>query len=182
MAGQQAYVVCATCHGAQGGGNIALNAPKLSGQSAWNLKRQLKYYKEGVRGTNENDVFGKLMAPMAATLVDDAAIDNVIAYIKTLPDDPAVATVQGAVANGERIYGTCAYCHGVDGMGIKATNAPRLAGMDDWYLKTQLNNFRRGIRGRHPQDMHGPQMALMAAMLSEDKQVDDLVAYINTLQ
>src|SRR2546427_7046308 len=39
------------------------------------------------------DVFGKMMAPMAATLGDDAAIDNVVAYIKTLPDNPAPRTV-----------------------------------------------------------------------------------------
>ena len=35
-----------------------------------------------------------MMAPMAATLGDDAAIDNVVAYIKTLPDNPAPATVK----------------------------------------------------------------------------------------
>ena len=68
---------CGACHGAQGEGNLALHAPKLSGQSDWYLKRQLKYYKQGVRGTHEKDVFGKVMAPMAATLVDDAAIGNV---------------------------------------------------------------------------------------------------------
>ena len=33
-----------------------------------------------------------MMAPMAATLADDAAIANVSAYIKTLPDNPAPAT------------------------------------------------------------------------------------------
>lgn len=182
LAGQQAYAICATCHGVQGAGNLALNAPKLSGQGAWNLKRQLEHYKNGVRGTHENDAFGKLMAPMAATLVDGAAINNVVAYIQTLPDEPVAATVHGDVASGEKIYETCAYCHGADGKGIQATNAPRLAGINDWYLKTQLNNFRQGIRGRHPLDLHGPQMALMAQMLSTDKQVDDLVTYINTLQ
>ena len=42
-----------------------------------------------------------MMAPMAATLADDAAIDNVVAYIKTLPDNPAPATVKGNAHNGQ---------------------------------------------------------------------------------
>ena len=53
--------------------------------------------------------------------------------------------------------------------------------MSDWYMVTQLKNFRGGIRGAHPQDMHGSQMALMAAMLTSDQAINDLVAYINSL-
>ena len=75
---------------------------------------------------------------------------------------------------------TCAACHGADGRGIAATNAPRLKGMSDWYLVTQLKNFRDGVRGGHPQDLYGAQMALMAAMLTDDRAIDDLAAYIST--
>jgi cytochrome c oxidase subunit 2 len=124
-----------------------------------------------------------MMAPMAATLGDDAAIDHVIAYIKTLPDNPAPATVKGDPNNGRRLYvTTCGNCHSPDGRGIQATNAPGLKGMSDWYLVTQLKNFKQGIRGAHPQDMYGGQMALMAAILTDDRAVDDLVAYISTLK
>ena len=31
--------------------------------------------------------------------------------------------------------------------------------MSDWYLVTQLKNFKQGVRGAHPKDMYGPQMA-----------------------
>jgi cytochrome c oxidase subunit 2 len=179
-AGKPLYAVCAACHGLQAEGNPALHAPKLSGQGDWYLKRQLKYYKQGVRGTHDKDVFGKMMAPMAATLGDDAAIDNVSAYIRTLPDNPAPATVKGNAKNGERPYVTCGACHGSDGRGIQAMNAPGLKGMSDWYLVTQLKNFKQGIRGAHAQDMYGPQMALMAAILADDQAINDLVAYINT--
>src|SRR5258708_5940171 len=106
-AGKPLYAVCAACHGSQAEGNPALHAPKLSGQGDWYLKRQLKYFKSGARGTHEKDVFGKMMAPMAATLSDDAAIDNVIAYIKTLPDNPAPATTKGNAKNGQGRYATC---------------------------------------------------------------------------
>jgi cytochrome c oxidase subunit 2 len=123
-----------------------------------------------------------MMAPMAATLGDDTAINNVSAYIKTLPDNPVPATVKGNAKNGQRPYVTCAACHGADGLGRQATNAPRLKGMSDWYLATQLKNYKQGVRGTHPQDMYGPQMALMSAILHDDQAIDDLVVYINTLQ
>ncbi|OGA27503.1 MAG: cytochrome-c oxidase [Betaproteobacteria bacterium RIFCSPLOWO2_02_FULL_68_150] len=153
-AGRPLYAVCAACHGAQAEGNPALHAPKLSGQGDWYLQRQLKYFKQGTRGAHDKDVFGKMMAPMAATLGDDTAIDNVSAYIKTLPDNPAPATVKGTASDG----------------------------MSDWYLVTQLKNFKQGVRGAHPQDMYGPQMALMSEILADDQAINDLVAYINTLR
>lgn len=179
--GAAQYAVCAACHGQQGEGLQALNAPKLAGQEAWYLQRQLKSYKAGMRGAHEDDIFGKQMAPMAATLVNDAAIANVVAYIQTLPDNPAPATIDGDVVNGQRLYNTCAYCHGKDAQGIQAINAPRMAGMTDWYLASQLKNFRAGIRGEHPQDFYGKQMGFMGRTVHDDKSVNDLIAYINTL-
>ncbi len=181
-AGQALYGVCSACHGAQAEGNPALNAPKLSGQGDWYLKRELQLFKSGARGAHEKDTFGKVMAPMAATLADDAAIDNVVAYIRTLPDNPAPPTVTKNAAHGQKLYETCASCHGPDGRGIQATNAPRLKGMSDWYMVTQLKNFQQGIRGAHPKDMYGPQMASMAVILADDEATSDLVAYINTLK
>ena len=181
-AGKALYAACAACHGLQAEGNPQLHAPRLSGQGDWYLKRQLKNFKQGARGAHDKDVFGKMMAPMAATLADDAAIDSVVAYIKTLPDNPAPVTVKQNSTIGHRLFGTCGACHGADGRGIQAMNAPRLKGMSDWYLVTQLKNFKQGVRGSHPKDMYGPQMALMSAILTDDQAVNDIVAYINTLQ
>jgi cytochrome c oxidase subunit 2 len=181
VAGKALYAACAACHGASGEGNVALNAPKLSGQGGWYLQRQLKQFKQGMRGTHEKDMFGKMMAPMAATLADDAAIANVVAYIASLPDAPAAATIKGDVGSGKRRYATCAACHGPEGQGIAATNAPRLKGMSDWYMATQLKNFRDGIRGAHPQDIYGGQMALLAGMLNDDAAIGDVLAYLNSI-
>jgi cytochrome c oxidase subunit II len=179
-AGKPLYAACAACHGANGEGNVALNAPKLSGQGAWYLERQLRQFKQGARGTHEKDVFGKMMAPMAATLADDAAVANVAAYIATLPDTPAPATIRGNVDNGRQRYATCAACHGADGRGIAATNAPRIQGMSDWYMATQMKNFRNGVRGGHAQDVYGSQMALIAGMLTDDAVIGDILAYMNS--
>jgi cytochrome c oxidase subunit II len=179
--GATSYTVCATCHGQQGQGEVAMNAPKLAGQSPWYLKHQLQNFKAGIRGAHAGDVFGQQMAAMAATLVDAAAIDNVVAYIGTLPDEPAPATITGDVDNGRKHYAVCAYCHGADGHGIRATNAPRTAGMSDWYLERQIHNFKQGIRGSHPQDYYGFQMEMMANSVVDDQTVEDIIAYINTL-
>jgi cytochrome c oxidase subunit 2 len=180
--GAAQYAVCAACHGQQGEGMQALNAPKLAGQDPWYLKRQLQNFKDGLRGTHEEDVYGKQMAPMARTLATEEAVDNMVAHILTFPDQPTAQSVEGNVAAGANRYAVCAYCHGANGEGIQATNAPRLAGMTDWYLAHQLHNFKRGIRGEHPEDYYGKQMGYMGRILQDDQAVNDVVAYINTLQ
>jgi cytochrome c oxidase subunit 2 len=53
--------------------------------------------------------------------------------------------------------------------------------MSDWYLFTQLRNFRDGVRGGHPQDGYGSQMALFAAAFRDDQSIRDVIAYIDTL-
>ncbi|HSW21107.1 MAG TPA: c-type cytochrome [Ramlibacter sp.] len=180
VAGKALYATCAACHGASGEGMHALNAPRLGGQGAWYLQRQLKLFKQGVRGTHDKDTYGKMMAPMAATLADDAAIADVVAYIASLPDVRSAPTMKGDVDVGRRRYATCATCHGAEGQGNAATNAPRLQGMSDWYMARQLGNFRDGMRGAHPQDLYGAQMALVAGMLADDAAVADILAYINS--
>ena len=180
-AGQAAYAVCSSCHGAKGEGNKDLGAPKLAGQGAWYLTRQLHDFKSGVRGTQEQDTYGKQMVPFAATLVDEAAVRNVVAYIASLPDVRPESTVHGDPTKGKKLYETCTVCHGANGQGNWGTNAPRLSNMSDWYMARQLQNFRSGIRGRHAQDFHGAQMAAMAKPLADDQAINDLIDYIHTL-
>lgn len=181
-AGEANYATCASCHGQQAEGNQSLNAPKLTGMSSWYMRRQLDHYKEGVRGADPADTYGAQMAPMARTLTTEQATENVLAYIDSLPDTPGDETVVGDAERGREIYTTCAACHGAEGEGRWSTNAPRLAGQDDWYLERQLENFRQRIRGGHPDDLYGDQMYMMAATLSDERAINDVVAYINTLQ
>jgi len=183
QAGQANYAVCSACHGANGEGNVALNAPKLAGQEGWYIRQQIAYYKNGVRGTHPDDVYGAQMAPMAATLVNDQILNNVIAYIDTLPDNAAPETIVGDLANGMDLYqGKCSVCHGKTGQGVWSTHAPRLAGMTDWYLKRQLEHFKSGVRGTHREDQLGYQMTHMVSALADEQAINDVVAYINTLQ
>ena len=181
-AGAVSYAVCMACHGPSGEGNQALNAPRLAGQAAWYLRRQLHNFRGGLRGAHEQDTFGSQMRAFAAMLPDETAIRNVAAHIESLPGAAQQKTVTGDVRHGRKLYATCTACHGSNGQGIWALNAPRLAEMSDWYLERQLKNFRAGIRGAHREDYYGRQMSFMANVLADDRAIDDLVSYINTLK
>lgn len=181
VAGQALYAVCSACHGAEGEGNKAVNAPKLAGQEWTYLERQLHNYKTGVRGSAEGDTLGQQMAGMAATLADDKAVRDVVAYIQTLPDNRAQPTITGDADRGKSYYSTCQFCHGPEGQGYWTMNAPRLSGMSDWYMADQIRKFRDGMRGTHPHDLYGQQMAMMADLFKDEQVLTDLVAYLNEL-
>ena len=181
-AGQAQYAACAACHGQNGEGNQALNAPKLAGQQAWYIERQLNHFKVGARG-GEGDTNGAQMIAFANMLTTDDAVRNVAAYISSLPDTPAPTTVAGDIDNGYDIYDrNCAACHLDDGAGTWYTDAPKLAGMSDWYFVTQISNFRAGIRGLHSEDNFGEQMVSMATAMADAQEIADVAAYINTLR
>ena len=82
--GQTLYAVCATCHGPQGEGMKEMNAPGLTGLADWYIVRQLENFKNGVRGKDPADTFGMTMAPMAMTLPDKQAMEDVAAYLASL--------------------------------------------------------------------------------------------------
>jgi len=82
-AGKRTYLICQACHGVAGEGNKTLNSPRLAGLQDWYVARQLKNFKSGIRGTKSGDMFGMQMRPMAMSLANDEAINNVAAYIAT---------------------------------------------------------------------------------------------------
>jgi cytochrome c oxidase subunit II len=181
-AGAGQYAVCTACHGPSGEGNPALNAPRIAGLPAWYVGRQLRHFREGVRGAHERDTYGAQMRPFASMLADETAIRNIAAHVESLPGGAAAETVTGNVDRGGRLYQTCASCHGSEGEGVWALNAPRLADMSDWYLVRQLQNFQHGVRGLHAGDYYGWQMATMADSLKDERSINDVVAYINGLE
>ena len=171
---------CQTCHGIDGIGNYGIQAPRLAGMEDWYLERQLKLFREGLRGTHPEDVEGIAMRPMAAKL-SDASIADIVAWVGSWEYVPAPVTLEGNVARGEQLYASCATCHGAAAQGNEAMGAPQLAGQNDWYLQTQLRNFKAGFRGNEAADAPGNQMRLMAQSLTDEQAITDVVAYINTL-
>ncbi len=180
-AGKGLYTVCVACHGANGEGNAALNSPALAGMNSWYVVRQLENFKSGARGKAQGDTYGAQMAPMSMTLADRAAMENVAAYIESLPAQKSASTIEGDATKGKASYAICAACHGQQAEGNEALGGPELAAQDDWYLVRQLQGFKAGHRGANPQDTFGMQMKPMAATLADDQAIKDVVAYIKSL-
>jgi cytochrome c oxidase subunit II len=175
------FVYCTVCHGVQMKGNSSIEAPRLSGMDAAYIERQLLAFKKGWRGTHENDVAGMEMRPMAAIL-GERDIAAAARYVNSVSSELPPATIEGDAGRGEVLYATCAACHGAHAEGVKELGGPALNGLNDWYLVTQLVNFRDSTRGSHPEDTYGAQMRAAASVLPDDAAVRDVVSYITTLQ
>ena len=82
--GRELYKNCVSCHGAKGEGNASLNSPALAARSDWYLVTQLVNFQKGLRGVDERDTYGAQMRAIVATLPDEKAVTDVVAYINTL--------------------------------------------------------------------------------------------------
>lgn len=180
--GEELWGLCTQCHGEFGGGNSAYLAPAIAGLPQWYGEREVNYFRDGVRGAHFDDIGGMRMRPMALSLRTEEDVAAVTAYLASLPRlDPAPELTGGDPAKGEQYYAVCATCHGQNGAGNQALNAPPLVGSSDWYLMTQLMNFKAGIRGADPRDPTGMQMRGMSYTLPDDQAILDVLAYIQTL-
>jgi cytochrome c553 len=172
-AGEAKSATCAGCHGPQGN-SAAPTFPKLSGQGAAYIAKQLHDFKRGAR---KND----MMAPMAMPL-SDQDIADLAAYYAAQPvvvgsADPA------SVMLGEKLYrggaatrgvAACMSCHGPAGAGNDAAKFPALSGQHAAYTGAQLSAFQSGTRTNDPNKM----MGTVAGALTEDeiKAVSEYVA------
>ena len=102
----------------------------------------------------------------------------------------AIAAVAGAcefthapgMARGEALFDTCSPCHGDDGAGNEELGAPALAGATDWYLTSQLQRFKAGMRGYHYQDAEGLRMGPMSrALFADDGDIESVVEFLVSL-
>jgi cytochrome c553 len=179
--GEVLYALCQQCHGADGAGDPVALAPSIGGQPQWYLEAQLLKFQNGARGTHFDDIEGMRMRPMSMWLGKPEDVTNVAAFIAAMPQVNPEQTVEGDPAAGKQKYIPCIACHGVNGEGNQALNAPPLAGMSDWYQVTSLKKFKAGIRGTNAKDTTGMLMRPMSLTLADDQAIHDVVAYINTL-
>jgi cytochrome c553 len=160
---------CASCHGAHGEGNAAANFPRIAGQPAAYLARQLASYADGSRAN-------PVMAPIAKGLSRDQ-MEAVATYYAALAA-PAAAKAAGQppaakqLARGRLLAGTgdeskgiqgCANCHGPGGSGLPPSY-PYLAGQHRAYLTTALAEWKSGARNTDS----SKQMPSIAKRLSDD--------------
>ena len=78
-------------------------------------------------------------------------------------------------------YGYCTVCHGSDGNGNAAIRAPKIAGIEPWYLKRQFEHFRAGMRGTHAEDTSGMEMRPVAESM-DDATIAAVAAYVRTFE
>jgi cytochrome c553 len=78
-------------------------------------------------------------------------------------------------------YSFCTTCHGTDGNGNPAIRAPKIAGIEPWYLKRQFEHFRGGLRGTHQADIPGMEMRPVAEVM-DDATIESVAAYVRTFE
>lgn len=174
-AGQQKAATCAACHGADGN-SISPQFPKLAGQNASYIVKQLEDYKSGARKN-------AIMAGMAASLSEQDMRD-IAAYFAGQKIKPGAAA-PNLVADGRELYlggdhengiPACAACHGPTGVGNGPAVWPALAGQYQQYLVTELKAWRDGSRHNGPKKM----MREVAARLT-DHQIQAVASYLQGL-
>jgi cytochrome c553 len=171
---------CASCHGAKGEGMAASGFPRIAGQSAYYIGKQLAAYANGAR-------VNPVMEPIAKGL-NAQQIRDVSAYYALLgggaaPVASAPAKARGAdrarkldsVGDAAKSVQACVNCHGPAGTG-EPPSYPYLAGQHAGYLTAAMAEWKSGARKT---DMSG-QMPHIAHQLS-DADVAALSAYYSAM-
>ena len=167
--------VCAACHGADGNSTSAAN-PKLAGQPAEYITKQLRDFKSGER---KNAV----MSGMVASLTPEDML-NLGAYFSEKTIKAGAAKDKELVAQGQKVFKggnassgvpACAACHGPAGAGIPV-QFPRLGSQHAEYVLTQLKNFRSGERAND-----GAKMMRVIAAKMTDQEMKAVAEYISGL-
>lgn len=143
---------CFLCHGANGESTSEV-FPRLAGQNAEYIAKQLAAFKSGQRKSSA-------MADMVAKLTPDEMLALGKYYEKMTPpqekpSDSMLAGVgQYVYHQGNKFSGVpaCASCHGANGEG--QANLPRLASQIPGYTLTQLKQFNKRDRNNDNAVMH----------------------------
>jgi cytochrome c553 len=174
IAGQTKAAVCAACHGADGNSPIAIY-PKLAGQSAGYIVKQLQEFKAGTRKD-------PVMAPMAAALSEQDMLEIASHFAA---QKVAVADLAGSDIGQKLYFGghvkrkitACVACHGANGKGMNKAGFPTIAGQNEAYLKAQLMKFKNGERNNDYNTM----MQSVASKLSAND-IDELAKYMAAMK
>ncbi len=171
-AGKAKSALCMACHGADGNSTNVI-WPRLAGQHASYLAKQLRDYKSGKR-------VNATMQGMVAALSEDD-IDNLAAFYAS--QQPTTATFdESLLAKGQDIYrggitetsvAACMGCHSPSGAGNGPAAYPSLKGQHMEYTVSQLQAFKDGVRANDT----GKMMRNVANRMS-DEEMKAVAAYI----
>ena len=144
-----AYTVCKGCHGAGAPGDEAGYYPRLAGQHATVLIKQLADVRSGQRDNPK-------MYPFANEhVITPQEMADIAVYLQGLPSPPQHGAGPGTnLARGETLYRqNCVDCHGAHGEGNATEFYPRLQGQHYRYLLRQATDIRDGVRRNAHPDM-----------------------------
>jgi cytochrome c553 len=116
------------------------------------------------------------LALTVAAVADEAAPGGGSSGVASVAAPPS-ASSSGAAGVAAPDYAFCTVCHGAHGNGNPAINAPKIAGIEPWYLKQQLASFRAGLRGTKPTDEPGLEMQPVGLQL-DDAAIDAVASYV----
>ena len=94
----------------------------------------------------------------------------------------AVALGLAASASAGNDFDYCLLCHGSNANGNYGIRAPKISGMEPWYLARQLENFAAGVRGVPPEDEAGHEMGPVGLRVKNEGTLDAAVKFIGTLE
>ena len=173
-AGQEKSAMCVACHGTDGNSVVPMY-PKLAGQSASYLAKQLADFKSGAR---VDPVMAGMVAGLSTTDMDDLAayyaVQTSTAGTGATDDIGRKLYFGGDVKKG---ITACIACHGIKGKGMAQAGFPAVAGQNADYLKKQINTFRDGSRSNDNNKI----MRNIAIKLS-DSDVEAVVKYMSALK
>ena len=175
-AGKAKSAVCAACHNADGNSTVT-QYPKLAGQSADYLVKQLQEYKSGAR---VNAIMVGMVAPLSPQDMEDLAAYFASQQIARGTADPALAPAGEAMFRGGNLtsgVAACSACHGATGAGNPAAKFPALAGQHAEYVELQLKAFRTMERANDA----GQMMRGVAAKMT-DPEIKAVASYVQGLQ
>ncbi len=147
--GKLAYEVCQGCHQPDGRGRADGAYPRLAGQLATVLIKQMTDIRGGRRDNPR-------MHPFASQrMVSVQEIADIAVFLQRLPPPSDVGKGSGAALElGARLYSRdCLDCHGPRGEGDALGFYPQLAGQHHAYLVRQTREIRDGVRRNANRDM-----------------------------
>lgn len=169
--GEAKAAVCLSCHGPEGN-SVAPMWPKLAGQSAAYITKQLMDFKSGAR-------VEPTMTGFVAGL-SEKDMEDIGAYFESREIKLGQARNVEMALKGERIYrggiaktgvSACMSCHGPTGSGIPP-RFPRISGQYAAYNVKQLLRFKSGKRANDSEVMTS-----IAFRMSE-KEIDAVSEYM----
>ena len=177
-AGQGKAAICAACHGVDGN-SVVPNWPKIAGQHADYIERQVALIKDGQRAVPE------MVGIIAALSEQD--IEDISAYFASQVTTAGLAD-EALIAAGESVYRAgiankdipaCMSCHGPAGEGNPLSGYPSLAGQHSVYSEKMLTGFRAGTMWGDD-DTNSKIMTDVANRLTDDE-IKAVASYIQGL-